>query len=221
MPSDEVEALKDGGWRELAAIDAALERGEIDEEGWHRAVAAIIVPAYLAADTPWGQSGKSGDEALWEEARRPIADAIDRDGAFLDVGCASGYLMESIVRWSPHRIEPYGLEIAPELAELARRRLPRWADRIFVGNTLDWQAPRRFTYVRANLDYVPRHRRLELVERLLSFAERLIVGVYNEERGARPTEDLLRSFGLEPAGRSDYPHPTKAGIDYRVFWIDG
>ncbi len=219
--TDPYAPLKDNSWRELAAIDAALEAGEIDEQGWHSAIAALVVPAYLAAETPQGQSGRTGSAADWERARRPVVDAIDRDGSFLDVGCANGLLMESVAAWSPHRIEPYGLEIAPELAELARRRLPRWADRIFVGNTLDWQAPRRFTYVRANLDYVPRHRRLELVERLLSFAERLIVGVYNEERGARPTEDLLRSFGLEPAGRSDYPHPTKAGIDYRVFWIDG
>ncbi len=219
--TDPYAPLKDNSWRELAAIDAALEAGEIDEQGWHSAIAALVVPAYLAAETPQGQSGRTGSAADWERARRPVVDAIDRDGRFLDVGCANGLLMESVAAWSPHRIEPYGLEIAPELAELARRRLPRWADRIFVGNTLDWQAPRRFTYVRANLDYVPRHRRLELVERLLSFAERLIVGVYNEERGARPTEDLLRSFGLEPAGRSDYPHPTKAGIDYRVFWIDG
>ena len=113
MPSDEIKALKDGGWREIAAIDAALESGEIDEEGWHRAMAGLVVPGYLAAETPWGQSGKSGDEALWEEARSHIADAIDRNGTFLDVGCASGFLMECIVRWSPHRVEPYGLEIAP------------------------------------------------------------------------------------------------------------
>jgi hypothetical protein len=27
--------LKDVAWRELAEIDAQLERGEIDDEGWH------------------------------------------------------------------------------------------------------------------------------------------------------------------------------------------
>jgi hypothetical protein len=40
------------------------------------------------------------------------------------------------VRWARHDIEPYGPELTPALAELARRRLPEWADRIFVGNAL-------------------------------------------------------------------------------------
>ncbi len=219
MPSDEVEALKEGGWRELAAIDAALERGEIDEEGWHRAVAAIIVPAYLAADTPWGQSGKSGDEALWEEARRPIADAIDRDGAFLDVGCASGYLMESIVRWSPHRIEPYGVDVSPELAELARRRLPQWADRIFVGNALDWQPPRRFEFIRTGLDYVPPSRRPDLVAHLLGHCGRLIIGVFNEEIEQRALARNVQSWGFTISGRTERAHRDPR-VMRRVFWID-
>jgi hypothetical protein len=126
MPSDVRDSIE-RGWRELAAIDEALERGEIDEAGWHLAVAAIVVPAYLSAETPWEQSGKSGDLAGWERGRRPIMDAVDRDGTFLDVGCANGFLMESVRAWAAedgHDVEPYGLEIAPELAALARRRLP-------------------------------------------------------------------------------------------------
>jgi SAM-dependent methyltransferase len=219
MPSEEVEALKDGGWREIAAIDAALERGEIDEDGWHLAMARLLVPAYLAAETPWGQSGKSGDAALWEEARRHIVDAIDRGGSFLDVGCASGYLMECVVRWSPHRVEPYGLEIAPELAELARRRLPQWADRIFVGNALTWEPPQRFDFVRTGLDYVPRRRRRELVERLLGFCDRLIVGSFNEEAGERALERDLEPCGFTIAGRSERAHRDPRVVR-RVFWID-
>jgi hypothetical protein len=219
MPSDEVEALKDGGWREIAAIDAALERGEIDEAGWHRAMADLVVPAYLAAETPWGQSGKSGDEALWEEARRHIVDAIDRDGSFLDVGCASGYLMESVVRWSPHRVEPYGLEIAPELATLARRRLPQWEDRIFVGNALTWVPPRRFDFVRTGLDYVPPTRRRDLVAHLLGFSDRLIIGSFNEEIEERALERAVESWGFGIAGRSEREHRDPR-VMRRVFWID-
>jgi hypothetical protein len=219
MPSDEIEALKDGGWREIAAIDAALARGDIDEEGWHRAMADLVVPAYLAAETPWGQSGKSGDEARWEEARRHVTDAIDRDGAFLDVGCASGFLMESVVQWSPHRMEPYGLEIAPELAALARSRLPKWADRIFVGNALTWSPPRRFEFVRTGLDYVPQPRRRDLVAHLLGFCDRLIIGSFNEEIEERALERDVESWGFEIAGRSERAHRDPR-IVRRAFWID-
>ena len=61
--------------------------------------------------------------------------------------------MESMAAWAG--VEPYGLEISPELAELARRRLPQWADRIWVGNAPTWTPPRRFDVVRTGLDYVP------------------------------------------------------------------
>ena len=212
--------LKDNSWRQSEAIDARLARGEIDEEQWHREWQAIVVPRYLAAETPWSQSGKSGSAEDWEWSRSHVADAIDRPGTVLDVGCANGYLMECLPRWTAHAVEPYGLEIAPELAELACARLPAWADRIFAGNALSWVPPRRFTYVRTGLDYVPSHRRRELVERLLGYCERLVVGVFNEHESERTTEDALLSWGFAIAGRSVRPSHGKPGMEYRVLWID-
>jgi SAM-dependent methyltransferase len=212
--------LKDNSWRELAEIDRELERGEINEDEWHRRTGALVVPAYLGAETPWGQSGKSGAAEDWERSRSHVADAIDRDGSFLDVGCANGYLMECLARWTPYAVEPFGLDISPELAELARRRLPDWADRVFVGNALAWSSPRSFTYVRTGLDYVPAGRRRELVERLLGIAERVVIGVFNEHESERTTEDELGSWGLGVAGRSTRRNPWKPGIEYRVLWID-
>jgi len=218
--ADSYAPMKDLAWREVAEIDARLERGEIDEAGWHQAIARLVVPAYLAAETPWKGSGKQGTREDWEYARSHVAHAIDRDGSFLDVGCANGYLLEGLPRWTPHALDRYGLDIAPQLVALARGRLPELADRLFVGNALQWEPPHRFTYVRAGLEYVPRHRRRDLVERLLGWCERLIIGVFNEEAHARPTEGLLRSWGIRIAGRSERANRRKHGIDYRVLWID-
>jgi hypothetical protein len=67
---------------------------------------------------------------------------------------------------------------------------------------------------------VPPRRRRELVARLLGYADRVLVGVYNEQRHERPTEELLRACGFEIAGRHDAAHPAKPAIDYRVVWID-
>lgn len=120
--TDPFAPFKEKAWRDIAAIDARLAQGEIDEEQWHLEMAAVVVPAYLAAETPWEQSGKSGAAESWEYARSLVADAIDRDGSFLDVGCANGYLMECLPRWTSFKVEPFGLEIAPELAALARQR---------------------------------------------------------------------------------------------------
>jgi hypothetical protein len=37
--------LKNNAWRELDKIDRRLDQGEIDELDWHRAIAALVVPA--------------------------------------------------------------------------------------------------------------------------------------------------------------------------------
>jgi 2-polyprenyl-3-methyl-5-hydroxy-6-metoxy-1,4-benzoquinol methylase len=214
---EELEAAKERSWRETAAIDAAHERGELDGEGWHEAMGDLIVPAYLAADTPEGGSGSSRDASGWERARSLVADAVEVGQSFLDIGCANGHLMESMARWGG--VEPYGLEISPELAALARRRLRQWADRIWVGNALDWEPPRPFDVVRTGLDYVPAPRRHALVEHLLSYTGRLVIGVFNEERELRTHEELVAGWGYEVAGRSERAH-THPRLAYKAFWVD-
>ena len=219
MSSDPYAHLKERAWREIAEIDGRLERGEIDEAGWHRSIAAIIVPAYLAAETPWQGSGKLGTAEDWEYSRSLIADAIDRDGTFLDVGCANGYLMECLPRWTRYPIEPYGLDIAPELASLARERLPAWSDRIWVGDALTWEPPMRFTSVRTGLEYVPARRRRDLVSHLLGWCDRLVIGVFSEQRHEHVTEELIESWGFSVTGRTERAHRDPI-LAYRCFWID-
>ena len=214
---EELEAAKERSWREVAAIDSAYERGELDDAGWHAAVTELVVPAYLAAETVVGGSGSSRDGAGWEYARSLLAGAAAPGQTFLDIGCANGLLMESMARWAG--IEPYGLEISRELAELARRRLPQWVDRIWVGNAISWQPLHRFDVVRTGVDYVPIPRRKQLVEHLLSYSGRLVIGVFNEERRSRSLEGEVASWGFAISGRSERPHPHPQ-LAYRIFWID-
>ena len=192
-------------WQRRAdTLDDARARGEIDDAQWFAEMSAIFEAAYVSGDNPRAQSGFGGDETRWEAARRPIAEAIDRDGSFLDIGCASGHLLESLVRWTPHRIEPYGLDLAPALVELARRRLPQWADRIFLGNALTWESPQRFDFARTELVYVPAERQRQLVERLLADVVapggRLILCGYGSPRSGvvpDPVCATVRSWGFE------------------------
>lgn len=232
MTEPPIELAKNRAWPLLDRLNTALEAGEIDEARWYREVAAVITPAYLASDDPRGQSGSSSeDDVQWAHKRDLIADAVDRSGSFLDVGCANGYLMETLARWSRergHDITPYGLDIAPELAALARQRLPQWAERIFVGNAIDWTPPRRFDFVRTGLEYVPPRRQRDLVGRLIQEVVapggRLIVGVYSEERVDLLTgpsgEGRVAAWGFRIAGRAERPHLRDNRLAYRVFWID-
>jgi 2-polyprenyl-3-methyl-5-hydroxy-6-metoxy-1,4-benzoquinol methylase len=93
----------------ISDIDRLLEGSEPDEAGWYDGVRRFLEAAYLAGENPRAQSGFGGDAEYWERTRRPMTRAIERDGSFLDVGCANGLLMESVVAWTAedgHHIEP-------------------------------------------------------------------------------------------------------------------
>jgi len=223
-----LQSLKEGAWREIAEIDRALADGRIDDDGWHSAIARLIKPAYLAATNPYAQAGHSGNAESWEASRGFIAEAIYRSGSFLDVGCASGILMESVHGWGRRKnlaIDPHGLEIIPELARLAMQRLPQWANRIHVGNIRNWSHPfMRFDYVLIRPEYAPVPRRAALVGHVLQYVVkpggRLIVFVGNEESEERTAEARITSDGIPVHGRVDVPHPKDRRLQRRLFWID-
>lgn len=206
----------------ISMLDLGLEP---DDRGWYEEVRDWLEGAYLSATDPAAQSGKSGGLERWELGRKPIAQAIDRDGAFLDVGCANGLLMESMVRWCAERgrrLEPYGLDISERIADLARVRLPQWRDRIFVGNALGWRPPRRFDFVRTELEYVPRYRAPELVAHLLRHVTapggRLIVCGYGTDRAER-VGDTLRAWGYRTSGETQGAD-RESRVLVRLAWLD-
>jgi SAM-dependent methyltransferase len=135
--------------------------------------------------------------------------------------------MESVVAWAReagHQVAPFGVDISEKLAELARQRLPRWRDRIFVGNALLWEPPARFDFVRTELVYVPPQRRREYAERLLARfvapGGRLILCSYGSSRpeGARadPLVDEIRGWGLPLHCVHDVVSPEHGFVITRV-----
>ena len=184
------------------------------EREYFEAELSLHETKYLAGTNVRQQSGFGRDEHDWRRYRRPVADAIHKSGSFLDIGCANGLLMESVVAWAAeggHVIEPYGLDISAKLAALARERLGHWRDRIFVGNALLWTPPLRFDFVRTEMVYVPESRRREYVARLLdAFVEPegwLLVCSYGSSRPegirAEPLVPELEAWGLAIEGVFD------------------
>ena len=179
------------------AIDAAnaeLARGTLAEAEWYTRVTSALATAYLVDSDPRWQSGFDGDAGLWREARELVLDDVHRDGSFLDVGCATGHLMECLETWAGERgvrLATYGLELNPSLARAAGERLPEHRERIVEGNVIDWRPSMRFDNVRTGLEYVPGRRRSYLIRRLLrdmvAPGGRLIVGPV-------PARDLDRAL---------------------------
>jgi 2-polyprenyl-3-methyl-5-hydroxy-6-metoxy-1,4-benzoquinol methylase len=205
---------------------------------YYERVRALLEESYLAADARGDVFGGSGcgakNAAHWEARRRVITGAFDRDGTWLDVGCANGLLMETMAAWvaeKGYRIEPYGLDLSERIAATARRRLPRWADRIWTGNVMDFEPPIRFDYITALADAVPEHRITDMIARLatrfLKPGGRLVLSCYtpgaflvNRAGDPRSAPDLLRAAGFEPAGDTQARDAQSGIIKAWVAWTD-
>jgi 2-polyprenyl-3-methyl-5-hydroxy-6-metoxy-1,4-benzoquinol methylase len=206
-----------------------------ENDDYYRRTIELLEESYLRADARGdvaGGSGSGGGLMRWERKRRVLANAFDHDGTWLDVGCANGLLMETLTRWTAEsglRIEPFGLDLSARIAEVARRRLPHWADRIWSGNVMTWEPPMRFDYVTVIADCVPPESRRDLIDRLMAkFLNpngRLIFSIYiprppEPPAEAPPASTVLRRFGHHFVGEAEAridgePKVSTAWLDKR------
>lgn len=195
-------------------------------ERWFAETKGMLEEEYLRHDDPIRQSGFGGGPERWRTERSPILQAIDRDGDLLDVGCANGHLLESLVEWGRERgrmIVPHGVDFSGKLVELAEKRLARYAANLWVANAWHWMPPRQFRFVYAVLDSLP----VELMgayarrlfDRCVEPGGRLIAGHYgSRSQGESPLDvaALLASGGLAVAGTAQGGHPAVT----RFAWTD-
>ena len=184
-----------------------------------------ITRDYYLADpnNPYRQSGKTGGAEHWAVTRGCIAEAVDADGDYLDLGCANGLLLESLVGWCSERgytITPHGVDFIPELVELARQRLPAYADNFHVANAYYWVPPRRYRFVQLLLGTtVPPTDQRDFLTRVLNemvaSPGRLIAAVYGLGDSATPevAVETLEQLGFEVVGAT-------ACVSASVAWID-
>jgi len=222
----ELEVAKDQAHDAVAPIDRAYEQGEITKDEWHARVLEVVEPVYLGATTEQMGSGHGGTAEEWEQSRGIVMEAVSNSGSLLDVGCANGLLMASVAQWSSDAglsVEPYGVEIAPGVADLARKRYPEWRDRIWTANADDWVPPMTFDMVRTAMEYVPRQDRetyvRHLVARAVSPGGRLIIGKNNEDKGVPGIAEDLRSWGWSDVREVRRPH-AHPQVESTVVWFD-
>jgi SAM-dependent methyltransferase len=186
-----------------------------------------LAAAYLTETDPIRQSGFGGGPARWRTEREPILEAVNASGTFLDLGCANGYLLESLGRWAADRrlsLDPYGVDHSRGLIELARRRFPGIESHFVVANAWSWKpqtASFRFAYTM--WDVVPRDYLADYLQRLLvdvvAPGGRLIVGAYgSRSRCERPFDiaRFLRENTFHVAGETTGGTPPLTAFA----WID-
>lgn len=177
-----------------------MEQKEL--QAWFVSLRKELEEAYLQHDEPWKQSGFSGPEDRWVKCRKPIADCVEEPGSFLDIGCANGYLLECMLKWTAERglaIVPFGLDLSAKLIELARQRLPKYRENLHVANAWEWDSPMRFDYVRTEVSYVPEPLQRQYVQRIveayLTDSGRALVTEYRSRRDSTTKPWIDRALG--------------------------
>jgi len=174
---------------------------------------AAISEYYLAdASNPYQQSGRSSGAQRWEQTRRCLVEAIHRSGNFMDVGCANGLLLETVIDWAAEAgfcLRPHGLDFVADLVALAQQRFPEHRHSFVRANAFYWTPARDYDFVRTNLEYVPRADWLEFIRRqyrAVSPGGRLIVCHYrNENDPVVDIASIVGSAGYKVAGRTEAP----------------
>ncbi len=190
----------------------------------------ILETAYLSHDDPIRQSGFGGGAERWRAERSPLLEAINGDGDFLDLGCANGYLLESVVGWARELgivLNPHGVDMNARLLLEAMRRFPELEHQFWVANAWGWFPTKRFRWVYAIWDLVPAENLPALARHLLEHAVddggALIFGAYGSKSDDTPSFDiakLLRESGFIVAGEAQGGALFSGGPVTRFTWVN-
>ena len=200
-------------WRQLPR--------DTDREDYFRVLSDAVREYYLAEPSnPFQQSGRSSGEARWKETRRPMLEAVHHSGHFMDVGCANGLWLESLVGWARERgvsIRPHGIDVVPELVDLARARFPTDRQSFEVANAFYWQPKRPYDFVRTNLEYVPHPDWVAFIQHQYSAVAvggRLILCHYrNLDEPSIDPGLVAQSAGFTVSGRVEIPGTAIAWVE--------
>jgi len=57
---------------------------------------SILLKKYLSSSNEYQKSGWNGSQKSWEKNKKIILDAVEKNGSFLDIGCANGILLRDL-----------------------------------------------------------------------------------------------------------------------------
>ena len=179
---------------------------------------------YLSRVRPQEQSGHHGSDAWYRSVRMMILEALERDGRFIDVGSANGFLIESLAGWAAGlglNVEFHGVELSVGLHCLSLQRLPGWEDRLFNANAYYWKPGAKYDYVYTMIlpdipeDYQEPFLR-HLYHEYLSDGGRLLLGPWN----GHGLEARIEEMGFRISGYCEKSFPSVEYGFKRVVWID-
>jgi ribosomal protein L11 methylase PrmA len=122
----------------------------------------------------------------WVEQRKFIADMIDQSGSVMDYGCANGFLLKCLQSWSPHTLEPWGMDIDDEALRKAKQLFPQARNHFMTpkGFSEGTVSQKKFDFVYWNVwdDFPFDEKGIRLLNNLMKITEaggKTILGFYD------------------------------------------
>lgn len=162
-----------------------------------------------------GSGLKNRNFEKWERKRRFIAQAINKDGSILDIGCANGFLLKCLQEWSGRKLIPYGIDLNQRRIKQAKELFPLQADNFIVKdvkkvqNLLDlteYKFPPKFDFIYWNIWDPWKFENQEEVSFLKTFLKavsdggRLILGFYESDQEKNKKIKKLKELGFKFSG---------------------
>ena len=164
---------------------------------------------------------------IWKEKKQLITKAINKDGNILDIGCANGFLLRSLIEWSKFKLTPYGIDVEMNLIEDAKKLLPEYSKNFMtcslrnLENVCGKDLPKDFDFVYWNVwDNFTFENQADLdgLKKLFCVVKnggRLILGFYDVDKNRRLDKiNSIKKQGYEIKGKIDSRYTET------IVWID-
>ena len=134
--------------------------------------------------------------------------------------------MEMLYKWGTgvgFDLQMYGVDMSAGLLELAKRRLPQWADRFFQGNALYWKPEQKFDYALDCAEVPNDDKRLyyeHVMENYLADGGRMIIKPYWYENEDTKEKQIVDFVGTPPTGYLIKTHYSRPNWFRKLLWFD-
>jgi len=167
------------------------------------------------------------DFKIWEARRKFISQAINKSGTILDIGCANGFLLKCLQKWSVYKLIPYGIDYNKKCIEQAKDLFPLYSDNFMFARIPNLKEffkqgfPIKFDFIYWNIwdpwnfEDQKEIESLNLSFKMVSDGGRLILGFYQSEKNKEKKIERIKELGFKFSGMI-----KNYSGDEVIIWVD-